>query len=316
MAVMIECLLCHRKQAVKNKRCGNCGDDLDRQKRLRETVEGPDGQKMTKGKSRYYIRFPKPGGKRSLEFIGYSLQEARDAYGKRRVQKREKRVFDMMPGTDKTFEEMGAWYLDLEDVKEKGNAVRSALKCFNEEFGNWIVLDLKATDLENWQRKMLKAGKAPSTVHTYRNFAQTMLNKAERDNMIDIRSLKPFKGAKRVFSMGQNARDRTATRGEFEKLLTEVAPHIKPMMIASMHTGMRQGELRKLTWAMIDREKWVARLPGEITKNGKPRSIPLNHHVQAALKALPRPIAGGSARLHLQRATDCEGHPAGFQESV
>jgi integrase len=53
---------------------------------------------------------------------------------------------------------------------------------------------------------------------------------------------------------------------------------------------MRQGELLKLRWSHIDREKGFIRLPQEITKESKPKNIPMNHHVKKVLDSLPRAI--------------------------
>ena len=58
----------------------------------------------------------------------------------------------------------------------------------------------------------------------------------------------------------------------------------------AFYTGMRTGELRALRWSHIDREKWVIRLPAEITKEAGTKTIPMNHHVKKVLAGLPRTI--------------------------
>ena len=81
MAILAECPICHKKQKVTNKKCWNektkrgCGADLDKAKRSRRV--------------RYWIQYRLPNGKQRKEFVGCSIEEARDADGKRRVQKRE-----------------------------------------------------------------------------------------------------------------------------------------------------------------------------------------------------------------------------------
>jgi integrase len=40
-------------------------------------------------------------------------------------------------------------------------------------------------------------------------------------------------------------------------------------------TGMRRGEISKLSWTDFDRETWWLTLPGRITKNGRPKGIPV-----------------------------------------
>lgn len=91
MAILSECPLCRRKQSIRNKSC-ICGNELDRAKRSK--------------KVKYWINYRLPGGKQRREFVGFSVEEARDAEGKRRSQKRENRIFDMLPESKMTFNEL------------------------------------------------------------------------------------------------------------------------------------------------------------------------------------------------------------------
>jgi len=67
-------------------------------------------------------------GKVYRECVGTSYDEARDALGKRRVQRREKRFFDMRPELETTFKELTDWYLQLESTK--GLASYKTLKIY------------------------------------------------------------------------------------------------------------------------------------------------------------------------------------------
>jgi len=53
---------------------------------------------------------------------------------------------------------------------------------------------------------------------------------------------------------------------------------------------MRRGELLNLKWSDIDREKGFIRLSAKDTKEGKPKSIPMNHFVREVLEGLPRHV--------------------------
>ena len=97
MAILAECPICHNKQSNKNKFC-KCGEDLDQAKRSRRV--------------RYWIHY-QAGGKqqrKSLAQLGlnpYSLEDARDAEAKRRVDQRENRTpFAERPETKMTFNEL------------------------------------------------------------------------------------------------------------------------------------------------------------------------------------------------------------------
>ena len=72
MAILAECLVCHRKQAVKNQNCV-CGEDLVKAKR--------------KQKIRYWINYRLPNGKQRREAVEFFIEEAGAAEGKREAQK-------------------------------------------------------------------------------------------------------------------------------------------------------------------------------------------------------------------------------------
>ena len=51
------------------------------------------------------------------ELNGYSIEDARTALSKRKVQKAENRILDVKQDTRMTFNELTEWYLSLEKVK-------------------------------------------------------------------------------------------------------------------------------------------------------------------------------------------------------
>ena len=101
MAILAECPGCRNKASVALKKCRKCGEDLDKAKRS--------------GRVSFWIDY-RVEGKQRREKIGPSLEEAKDAIGKRRSQKRENRIFDILPKSKITFAELAKWYLDLEKV--------------------------------------------------------------------------------------------------------------------------------------------------------------------------------------------------------
>ena len=74
------------------------------------------------------------------------------------------------------------------------------------------------------------------------------------------------------------ARNRRLERGEFGQLeeaskLTK-NPHIWPIVVFAIETGMRRGEILGLHWEHVDLERRIAFLP--LTKNGSSREVPLS----------------------------------------
>ena len=130
MAVLNQCPACRTKQSIKNKSCVKCGEDLDKAKRSKRV--------------KYWIHYRMPGGKQKWELVydqetdkpTTSLEYAKDAEGKRRVQKRENRIFDIKPDTKMTFQELTEWYLALEKVRALPSywLIELSLKKFNIAF--------------------------------------------------------------------------------------------------------------------------------------------------------------------------------------
>lgn len=278
MATLAECPICHRKQSVRNKLC-KCGADLEKLKRQKEKVK-------------YWIDYRIPGGKPRREPVGYSIEEARDANGKRRVQKRENRIFDMLPESNMTFEDLKEWYLELKSVQKLKSyrRVESALANFVKEFGNRIIGTLKPVELENYQEKRAGKGAAPATIDMEISITKTMITKAFDNDMVDGRILKTFRSVKRTLKHGSNARKRTVGIDEYQRLTEKAAQHLRPIIITAFNTGMRMGEILDLKWSQVARKEGVIRLPAESVKEKKDKTIPINHHVETVLRDTPRAL--------------------------
>jgi len=240
-----------------------------------------------------------PDGKQRRESVGameglngYSIEDARVAMSKREVQKREKRILDMLPESTITFKELCDWYLSLASKKKLASYknITSCLNKFNEVFGNKIVGDIKKEDLENYQILRAGQGLKPASIDKEIVHAGAVVSEAFLNEKIDGKTLRAFKALKNMSKRGANARKRTIGYDEYLKLLYAASVYFKPVLIAAFNTGMRQKELQKLQWKHVDREQMVIRLPGEITKTNYPRDIPINHHVKSVLKNLPRAI--------------------------
>lgn len=279
MAVLAECPGCHNKQALKNKVCV-CGQDLDKFKRS--------------NKINYWIVYRLPGGKQKKEMIGVSIEEARDANAKRRVQKREKRIFDVKLEAKMTFKELTDWYLSLESVKDKKYfwVLQIRLNQFNSVFGHMMVQDIKNSMLKEYQVRRKKEGKAFSTIDQDIGAAKAVINAAFYDDKVGGDVLKQFKTVGKLLHGNSNKRKRTIASTEFNRLVESAPSHLKPILWTGYLTGAREGEVLQLRWGMVSLKDRIIKLPKEITKDNEDREIPISEDLYEILNSLPRGIQG------------------------
>ena len=261
MAILAECPICKARQKVANKVC-KCGENLDKAKRS--------------GRVRYWITYRLPGGKQRKELVGKSIEEARTAEGKRKAQKKEGRIFDILPDSKKTFAQLGEWYLDLDKIKALAffKGMRRHLDIFNAEYGGLSVGDLRLEHLQSFQVKASK-DYAASYVDQITDTVKAAVTLALDNDKIGGDLLKPFRKLRGLLRKGANARKRVLTLAEYQGLYGSLKNHLKPIVAAGWWSGMRQGEILKLTWDKVDLNKRLIRLKSEDTKEGRAKVVPI-----------------------------------------
>lgn len=78
-------------------------------------------------------------------------------------------------------------------------------------------------------------------------------------------------------------RVRFLTFSEFERLHSELPPHLAAMALFSVHTGLRQANVRDLQWSQIDLENRHAWIEAIKHKNGKSHAVSLNETAMSVL---------------------------------
>jgi len=111
------------------------------------------------------------------------------------------------------------------------------------------------------------------------------------------------------------ARNRRLTLEELDALLVGCergrSPLLKPVILFSIETAMRRGELVAIRWVDVDAHCRTLHIP--MSKNGHPRTIPLSPVAMDIINELPRddervfPISGNAIRLAWERLKRREG---------
>ncbi len=296
MAILAECPSCNKRQRLENKVCP-CGEDLVKAKRSNRV--------------QYSIDYWLPGGRHKRELIGYSLEEARDAEGKRRSQKREGRIFDIKLEAKMTFNELTKWFLNLEKVKGLRSypTVQFRLNNFNSVFGETVVGSIKPVDLENYQAKRKVEGRADQTVDQEIVQARAVISKAFDNDIVGGEVLKAFKRVKKMLKRNSNARKKILSVDQFSRLMSYLPVHSRPVLATAYFTGMRLREVLTLMWDRVSLKERMIRLEAKVTKDREPRLIPICDSLYKILKEIKKPGHDNHMFLYYGRAGKMPGRP-------
>ncbi len=195
---------------------------------------------------------------------------------------------------------------------------KGTLRRLNTSFAEFRPLKLSEITpllVERWRSERLKAGTKPSTVNRDLDDLKSSLGKAQQWGFIETHPIEKVKRTR----VDDRATVRFLTDDEHKRLLTALddreerlrtgrdsanawravrkypllpdlrtvpyADHLKPMMLVSLHTGLRYGELANLTWDDVHLDRAILTIHGFKAKSQKTRHIPLNSAAMEVLAA-------------------------------
>jgi integrase len=167
------------------------------------------------------------------------------------------------------------------------------------------LVDISAWDVQKWRTVKDKQGLAPSTVNRRVTTLKAVLNKAVEWDVIPINPLskiKPLKIDKKsrvrflskeeeqTLRVALETREADIRKGRLSgnawrevrgyktlpSLDSAFADYLKPMVLLTLNTGLRRGEVFNLKWTDIDFRQKQLTVEGTTAKSGQTRHIPLN----------------------------------------
>ncbi len=191
--------------------------------------------------------------------------------------------------------------------KSGGKPTLQRLKSCFGDFWHWPLKDKGyANAILAWRSKRLKEGRTPETCNRDIKSLKAVFAHARRMGFIEEHPLSSVTHLKtdtqapiRYLSADEDARLIHALDTREERMRHErdnangsrakygykplrdlrtgtFVDHLRPMVLLSLHTGIRRGELFGIEWRDVDFEHATLTLRGTITKNGKTRHLPLN----------------------------------------
>ena len=176
----------------------------------------------------------------------------------------------------------------LEHIRSLDDVIRH-LEYWKSRLGDFALLHL-TTELLGKERRLLadtpintEAKRTSATVNRYFSSLSAVLSHAVRLKWINEN---PCFGLSKLKE--SSGRDRVLTHDEIFRLLPACrqskSPYLYCIVLMSLTTGARQGEMLNLEWRYVDFDNRLAYF--KETKNGRPRSVALADSVIEELKEL------------------------------
>jgi integrase len=180
----------------------------------------------------------------------------------------------------KVFEER---YVAAKQLKTAGD-FKWRVKPLLERFGDRVISNIRAGDVEDWQADLRKprlihgSVRTPSAVTVNRavEHLRRILNWAVSREYI---SSSPFtRGGVSIikFDREDNRRNRRISPEEEERLIAAAPPHLRALMILAFDAGVRAGEMLQLRIQDADLERGEITLRAPTTKSGRTRKVPIS----------------------------------------
>jgi integrase len=204
--------------------------------------------------------------------------QAKALYGRLKAEQREGKLFEKRKSVP--FKELANEYVTVVDTRRRRPGDdRARLQRWLDAFGEQDASTITPRQIERVLIELQGEERKPATVVRYLTMLKAVFNRGKRLGLLRenpatcIQTPKP-----------NNVLVRYLTDVQEAHLLEALPLRFRPIVITAIHTGLRQGELLRLTWPDVD---WtVGVLTIHETKAGERRRVPMNSVVQQALMNL------------------------------
>lgn len=219
-------------------------------------------------------------------------------------------------------------YADWARVHQKtAEATIKRLKVAFKKFLKTPMATISPLDMERWRAQRMKDGVKTNTVNRDITAIKAALNRAVEWELIAVNPIAKVKKARenkevrvryldeaeeyRLRAQLKKREDRmrherdTANQWRRERgreLLPSLravpfTDHLMPMVLLSLNTGMRRGELFDLKWSHVNFDRRIVTVSAETAKSRKTRHIPLNTEAYETLKSWRSQCDLGNSRV-------------------
>jgi integrase len=185
-------------------------------------------------------------------------------------------VSDVRPERVRKFADLADEFFNRYKLRLPQSAVFAdyAIQHLNRLVGRRLVVDFDETAVIEYQHARLREKAAPKTINEEVGFLLRILGDPGDVLRVRLRKKKMLKLKARAF-VGK------AYSAEEKKRMLQAAregrsPHIYPALMLALNAGMRDAEIKTLSWGQIQFDKQFLAVGRSKTEAGEGRTIPLN----------------------------------------
>lgn len=175
-------------------------------------------------------------------------------------------------------------YLKFVSTQRGVRTKRYHVQHLKRVLGNPPIHTLTVKLLEGYRQKRMeeKPGIGPATINREMATLKHAMTKAVSWKMVKKSIREDLRDVQKLQEPG--GRLRYLTKEEAKVLVASCQGNFRAVVVTAIHTGMRKGELLGLTWDAVDLKHGFIRV--RHSKNGQPRTIPMNETVKGTLTGL------------------------------
>lgn len=238
--------------------------------------------KIYEKRGRWCVDYTGADGRRHRDLlpIGASKTLAKDILAKKQAEAIEMRHFPARAANSKLFGEVLNSYWELHGKNLESRSWLYVLREFEAEFGKAKIGAVGSVDIQRFYNKTV-ANSSPATANKKLTLLRSIFNKAKvwgyfyGDN--------PCLQIKKMTEVSQ--RRRYLSLDEIKRLLDNTHPRLYPVVVCALMTGMRKGEILRLSWENIDWEQGIIHI--RKAKSGRSREIPIATMLREVLAGFP-----------------------------
>jgi len=234
----------------------------------------------------YYVRLKDWKGVRRVWPAGSNLKSARVKRAEYEHRNGMREDFDKDKIQGMTFVKWANTYLErYAKAKRTARDDERHVRTLSAFFGNMLLSQITRAHVEEFKQsrrvRLLSPEKPVSAATCNRELAclRHILKLAVEEGLREAAPLvKLYKE--------HGARDRVLSEEEYHRLLEASSPHLHRLILCAYETGMRAGEVKRLTWDKVDFKTGFIRLSAEDTKTNEKRAIPISAALRETLEEI------------------------------